>query len=706
MNKVYRTVWNEHTNTWVAVQETAKARGKSSQSGGSIVSELGLGGSRFMMTAAASAVLLMSGQAMAVRGDNSSSGNSHYCVYDETSQTVICGDETTESVDTVAGKPAKSVLLGKEANNTGESNVAIGLKSQSAEAASVAIGSEAKALHNQSVAIGQNAEAHADWDISIGRRAGAETVNPAAEGRNVAIGDGALRKAVSPNNNIAMGTSAGDELTGNANVILGTYANSKTANNEIRKINEGITASNVVAIGDRALATTNSAVAIGNRVKATGAIATAVGAGADASGAYSISNGYGATSSGSHSIAIGSAQNQNFKTQATNSFAIAIGSNQTSATGNSAIAIGTEAKAAGLNSVSLGKLAGHVASDATVAQLSQTVNIGYRAGVGVKRNIHGIAIGNGAGEAVDSPSGQNIALGNAAGSRVKGNTNVAISARAGQDVEGHDNFAALVDAGQNIKGNNNIAIGKNAGRGTNAAAPLEVSNTIAMGFEAQGTHNDTIALGQKAKAQVEDSIAIGRGVTTELLAGDTAGNREGMIAIGSETTKASGKAAVAIGRNSRGIGRGTVALGDASKSLAGQGIAVGAQANVDAAAAGGVAIGSVAKSQGVLAVALGSQAEASAARSVAVGALSQATRAALTPNAATSDAATAAANQVYALVQASDADKTAISATVKGNLGAVSVGNATNTRQIMHVAAGTEDSDAVNVAQLKAVANV
>jgi len=29
MNKVYRTVWNEHTNTWVAVQETAKAHGKS-----------------------------------------------------------------------------------------------------------------------------------------------------------------------------------------------------------------------------------------------------------------------------------------------------------------------------------------------------------------------------------------------------------------------------------------------------------------------------------------------------------------------------------------------------------------------------------------------------------------------------------------------------------------------------------------------------
>ena len=37
MNKVYRTVWNEHTNTWVAVAEIAKAHGKSGKS--SLVSQ-------------------------------------------------------------------------------------------------------------------------------------------------------------------------------------------------------------------------------------------------------------------------------------------------------------------------------------------------------------------------------------------------------------------------------------------------------------------------------------------------------------------------------------------------------------------------------------------------------------------------------------------------------------------------------------------
>ena len=45
-----------------------------------------------------------------------------------------------------------------------------------------------------------------------------------------------------------------------------------------------------------------------------------------------------------------------------------------------------------------------------------------------------------------------------------------------------------------------------------------------------------------------------------------------------------------------------------------------------------------------------------------------------------------------------------VKATVKGDLGAVSVGNADATRQITGVAAGTKDTDAVNVAQLKAAA--
>ncbi|WP_070111412.1 hypothetical protein, partial [Synergistes jonesii] len=63
----------------------------------------------------------------------------------------------------------------------------------------------------------------------------------------------------------------------------------------------------------------------------------------------------------------------------------------------------------------------------------------------------------------------------------------------------------------------------------------------------------------------------------------------------------------------------------------------------------------------------------------------------------TSDRATTAAG-VYV---PSNADGSSIEATAKGGYGVVSVGNGSNTRQIAGVAAGIEDTDAVNVAQLR-----
>ena len=55
------------------------------------------------------------------------------------------------------------------------------------------------------------------------------------------------------------------------------------------------------------------------------------------------------------------------------------------------------------------------------------------------------------------------------------------------------------------------------------------------------------------------------------------------------------------------------------------------------------------------------------------------------------------------LTKASADNREMIGNTVKGTYGVVSVGNDENTRQITGVAAGVKDTDAVNVAQLKAL---
>jgi len=68
MNKIYRVVWNETTQTWNAVAEFAKAHGKTASSGiGGIVASAGV---RFAFTAIMSGLLLASGQAMATAENN------------------------------------------------------------------------------------------------------------------------------------------------------------------------------------------------------------------------------------------------------------------------------------------------------------------------------------------------------------------------------------------------------------------------------------------------------------------------------------------------------------------------------------------------------------------------------------------------------------------------------------------------------------
>ena len=95
---------------------------------------------------------------------------------------------------------------------------------------------------------------------------------------------------------------------------------------------------------------------------------------------------------------------------------------------------------------------------------------------------------------------------------------------------------------------------------------------------------------------------------------------------------------------------------------------------------------------GVNAVAIGTGSYASASSGVALGASSVANTA-------------AGGAPGYNPTTASAADKLVIQGTNSTALGAISVGAAGNTRQITNVAAGSVDTDAVNVSQLKAINN-
>ena len=107
-------------------------------------------------------------------------------------------------------------------------------------------------------------------------------------------------------------------------------------------------------------------------------------------------------------------------------------------------------------------------------------------------------------------------------------------------------------------------------------------------------------------------------------------------------------------------------------------------------------------------VALGDRSNVQVSTGVALGSSATADRAALDENAVDTAETNvdAANNTVYAMDKAEAAKKKAVKDTVKGKLAAVSVGSSTATRQITNLAAGSADSDAVNVAQLNSVASV
>ncbi len=161
------------------------------------------------------------------------------------------------------------------------------------------------------------------------------------------------------------------------------------------------------------------------------------------------------------------------------------------------------------------------------------------------------------------------------------------------------------------------------------------------------------------------------------------------LAVG-HNTKAGGAQSIAIGNGAEALGTQSISIGTGNKVTGDHSGAIGDPTIVD-----GSNSYSVGNNNQVLTddtFVLGNNVTQTVTGSVVLG----------TGSAATTGAGVAG----YALSTATTADKTAISNTTS-TTGAVAIGDAANGiyRQITGVAAGSQDSDAVNVAQLKAVGN-
>lgn len=241
-------------------------------------------------------------------------------------------------------------------------------------------------------------------------------------------------------------------------------------------------------------------------------------------------------------------------------------------------------------------------------------------------------------------------------------------------------FNTVIGTGNVIEGQNatnqgqvfkNVAIGyKNR---------VATQNSVAIGAEAEVTGVSSVAIGDKAKALSGNTLAIGQGATAN-------DQRSTAIGVGATTEQ---RDSIAINA----VTKGTYSIAIGSTSSTGGGadnaIAIGRQATVGDALSDSIAIGRQATATGNAskAVVIGSDASATVAGGVALGDRSVAN----------------VTNGKKGYDPSTNAQSTLTDRTWNSTYAAVSVGNDSATRQIVNVAAGTNDTDAVNVAQLKAV---
>lgn len=251
-----------------------------------------------------------------------------------------------------------------------------------------------------------------------------------------------------------------------------------------------------------------------------------------------------------------------------------------------------------------------------------------------------------------------------------------------------------------------IAIGSDSYVGSSTGPSKVIYESIAIGNEAQATGSGSTVLGAQAKAVQSDYVtaigynALALSKRSVLLGVNTYANGESAISIG-DSANAAEQAAMAIGRQAAASSTYAIAIGDRAQATKAQAVALGQSA----AATGAVsqAIGENSKSIGDYSNAIGGGAVANNSKSTALGFKASANIASSIALGSHSVAETA--RDVGGYIPKTKGTGSSSDTAFYSTAGALSIGDETAgyRRQITNVSAGSKDTDAVNVAQLKSL---
>ena len=517
----------------------------------------------------------------------------------------------------------------------------------------IAIGANNKSTQDSSIALGNKSEATAGAAIAIG-------TSTIASG-DAAVGIGNLTQA-NGFGSIAIGTRANYDSDNNTALQAGKYSVAVGARNRA-------TGENASAFGYKAQATGLSSTAIGENAQSTGRKSAAVGLNTTASGIASAAMGISNTASANYSAAYGVASK---------------------AAGEGSFAAGYRATATNKGSIAIGQYVNtEVGGTATNPTYTEVTNGDNSTAVG----SNSIASGEnssafGYNNKVTGDNSTSLGTGNVIDRRDPSST-VAGAVAVGNQNKASGDRAIAVGENNTSKFEDTITMGANNTANTGGGIAIGKGNTAdSTAGGGSNSTNSQVAIGRDNQAKNEDTIAIGRENTADKRLAMAIGNR----------TEATGIGAVAIGSNGAGqksisSGKFSVALGAQTNSTGTASTAVGgvSQATADGASA----FGQGANASAQYATALGKGSTASIANGVALGSESK----------TTVDAGQVGYNPAAGRTNKYDDLTDNKNNVLTSNRAAVAIGDddAHITRQLTGLAAGTKDTDAVNVAQLRAV---
>ena len=685
MNRIYNVIWSKTKKCYVVVSEIVKTGGgkaKSVQNGTTwarmsavmAVAALLMGGNITAVHAAGDhTAMIIDGVNGAgyVTGKPQSSDGSYLYNYQNPGNLKPfdnSNDSSNYTTNMFSGISIGSNTNIREGTTNYYSGLAIGNYAQATGGISFALGHYAQALSPSAMALGTATKASGFNSLAMMRQSAAEGEFSAALGTaswakgngSFAMGYSATAKA---DQSIAIGAAETIKLPGqqhgtpsaqyNANgntvtegvrsLAFGTKARTSTAASDSMAFGSSSSTggANAVAMGYSANASAENAFAIGNTAQSSAQNAVAMGKSATASGANSFAMGNQAKTTGADAIAMGSTA------EATKSNSIALGGNAKSL-GADALALGGASNASKDGAIAIGKEAKANNTNTTAIGLGATVT-----------GTNSMAIGTNA----KAESNNSLALG--AGTEVRGALVNGYSAFTNQQ---NNNVANGVVAVGNVGSERriiNVAGGENDTDATNVKQLKFVNSNLAKsiagptytGYEANGStykapdfniKNSTYHTVKEAVEAAQTNFFSAKGTSADANYDNTGATGNNATAAGVRTS-AAGNFATAVGADATAANANSTAIGYKAKSSVDDGVALGAN-SVASVAAGKAGY-----------------------------------------NVKTADSRT---NGYSGLTGAA----------LTSTMGAVSVGDSgTKTRQITNVAAGTADSDAVNVAQLRNV---